>query len=230
MPVEPVVDAHGRRERVERVRAVVPTRRVTPHRIALLLGRMFDASSQLPIRIAVLLVAFLVWVAGQLGLNVLLGGFAAGLAVRLANQGENAAVIDTKLSALAFGMFVPVFFVVSGISFDLDALTASPATLLCVPLFLTLFLVVRGIPTLVSQRRELGLGDRVAAALLASTALPVVVAITKIGLDRHDMKPENAAALIAAGMLSVLILPAVAFGLRRRRDRPAEPTAAPDRE
>jgi Kef-type K+ transport system membrane component KefB len=190
--------------------------RPTPHRVALLLGRTLETSSQLPIRIAVLLVVLLVWVASRLGLDVLLGAFAAGLVVRLANQGENAAIIDTKLAALSFGMFVPVFFIVSGISFDLDALTDSSGTLLRVPLFLLLFLVARGVPTLVSHRNVLGFRDRVAAALLASTALPVIVAITKIGLDRGDMKPENAAALIAAGMLSVLLFPAIAFALRRR--------------
>ena len=190
--------------------------RPTPHRVALLLGRTLETSSQLPIRIAVLLVVLLVWVASRLGLDVLLGAFAAGLVVRLANQGENAAIIDTKLAALSFGMFVPVFFIVSGISFDLDALTDSPGTLLRVPVFLLLFLVARGLPTLVSHRNVLGRRDRIAAALLASTALPVIVAITKIGLDRGDMKPENAAALIAAGMLSVLLFPAIAFALRRR--------------
>jgi Kef-type K+ transport system membrane component KefB len=202
--------------------------RPTPHRVALLLGRTLDTSSQLPIRIAVLLVVLLVWVASRLGLDVLLGAFAAGLVVRLANQGEDAAVIDTKLSALAFGMFVPVFFIVSGISFDVDALTGSPGTLLRVPVFLLLFLVVRGVPTFVSHRNELATTDRVAAALLASTALPVVVAITKIGLDRGDMKPANAAALVAAGMLSVLFFPAIAFALRRRSVRSTEPAPSVD--
>jgi Kef-type K+ transport system membrane component KefB len=191
--------------------------RPTPHRVALLLGRTLESSSQLPVRIAVLLVVLLVWVASRLGLDVLLGAFAAGLVVRLANQGENAKVIDTKLSAISFGMFVPIFFIVSGITFDLHALTDSPSTLLRVPVFVLLFLVVRGLPTLVSHRHALALPDRVAAALLASTALPIIVAITKIGLAEHEMKPENAAALVAAGMVSVLVFPAIAFALRRRQ-------------
>jgi Kef-type K+ transport system membrane component KefB len=180
--------------------------RPKPHRVALLLGRTLDKSSQLPIRIVVLLV-------------VLLGAFAAGLVVRLANQGETAHVIELKLSALAFGMFVPIFFIVSGMSFDLDALRSSATTALRVPVFLGLFLVVRGVPTLWSHRRDLALTDRFAAGLLASTALPVVVAITKLGLDRHEMKPANAAALVAAGMLSVLLFPTIAFAIRRRSAR-----------
>jgi len=193
--------------------------RPTPHRVARLLGRTLETTSQLPVRIAVFIVVLLVWVASDLGLDVLLGAFSAGLVVRLANQGENARIIDTKLTAIAFGMFVPIFFIVTGMSFDLDALTDKPGTVLRVPVFLLLFLVVRGVPTMIAQRMEMGRADRIAAALLASTALPVVVAITKIGLDRNAMLPENAAALVAAGMLSVLIFPAVAFALRRRSVR-----------
>ena len=173
--------------------------------------------STLPVRIAVLLVALLALLASRLGLDVLLGAFVAGLVVRLANQGDDAPIIGAKLSALSYGMFVPVFFIVSGMTFDLDALGGNPAALLRVPLFLALFFVVRGIPTLWAHRRDLARSDRLAAALLASTGLPVVVAITKIGLDAHDMKPENAAALVAAGLLSVLFFPATAFALRRRK-------------
>jgi Kef-type K+ transport system membrane component KefB len=192
-----------------------------------MLGRTLDTSSQLPVRIAVLIVLGLVWVASRLGLDVLLGAFAAGLVVRLANQGEDAHVIELKLSGLAFGLFVPVFFIVSGMQLDLDALTQDIGTMLRVPLFLALFLVVRGIPTLWSHRRELVGRDRIAAALFASTALPIIVAITQIGLARGDMKPENAAALVAAGILSVLLFPAIAFALRRRSVVAAARDSAP---
>ncbi|MDQ6696983.1 MAG: cation:proton antiporter [Actinomycetota bacterium] len=193
--------------------------RPTPPRIAQLLRRTLDTSSQLPIRIAVLIVALFVFLASRLGLDVLLGAFAAGLLVGLANQGETASTIETKLSGLAFGLFVPLFFIVSGMQFDVDALTKGFGTLVRVPLFLAMFFVVRGLPTLWSHRHDLGPADRVAAALLASTALPVVVAITKIGLERHDMRSENAAALVAAGMLSVVLFPTTAFAIRRRSVR-----------
>ena len=196
--------------------AIAIAMRPIPARVEAMLGRTLDTSSQLPVRIAVLIVLGLVWVASRLGLDVLLGAFAAGLVVRLANQGEDAHVIELKLSGLAFGLFVPVFFIVSGMQLDLDALTQDIGTMLRVPLFLALFLVVRGIPTLWSHRRELAGRDRIAAALFASTALPIIVAITQIGLARGDMKPENAAALVAAGILSVLLFPTIAFALRRR--------------
>jgi Kef-type K+ transport system membrane component KefB len=152
--------------------AIAVALRPTPPRFARLLGRTMESSSQLPVRIAVLMIVLLVWIASALGLDVLLGAFAAGLVVRLANHGEDAHLIDVKLSALAFGLFVPVFFIVSGMTLDLDALTQNATTILRVPLFLGLFVLVRGVPTLFLYRRDMGARDRVAAGLLAATALP----------------------------------------------------------
>ena len=110
--------------------AIAIAMRPIPAPVEALLGRTLDTSSQLPVRIAVLIVLGLVWVASRLGLDVLLGAFAAGLVVRLANQGEDAHVIELKLSGLAFGLFVPVFFIVSGMQLDLDALTQDVGTML----------------------------------------------------------------------------------------------------
>jgi Kef-type K+ transport system membrane component KefB len=205
--------------------AVAMAIRPTPPRMVALLGRTLDSSSQLPIRIAVLLIALLVWVASELGLDILLGAFVAGLVVRLANQGEQAHVIEQKLSSVAFGVFIPIFFVVSGMSFDLDALTNDAATLLRVPLFLALFLVVRGLPVFLFYRRDVERGELVPLALLSATALPLVVAITEIGLETHRMTSGNAAALVGAAMLSVLVLPFTAFALLRRH--PEEEIAVP---
>lgn len=201
------------------VGAVAVALRPTPSRLQIVLGRTLNSPSQLPIRIAVLLIVLLVWVASHLGLDTLLGAFVAGLIVRQANHDESADVIETKLSALSYGLFIPVFFVVSGMGFDLDALTRDPSTLLRLPLFLALFFVVRGIPTLLIHARALPRTELMPAALLASTALPLVVAITTIGVDQGRMRPANAAALVGAGMLSVLFFPLGAFALRRRTTR-----------
>jgi Kef-type K+ transport system membrane component KefB len=203
--------------------AVAVAVRPTPPRVVALLGRTLDASSQLPIRIAVLLIALLVWVASELGLDILLGAFVAGLVVRLANKGDNAHVIEQKLSSVAFGVFVPIFFVVSGMSFDIDTFIERPVTLLRVPLYLGLFLLIRGLPVLFLYRRDLPRWDLPPLALLSATALPLVVAITEIGLDSDRMTPENAAALVGAAMLSVLIFPYIAFALRRRHPASDEP-------
>ena len=164
-------------------------------------------------RISVLLVILLVYLAIKLSLDVLLGAFAAGVVVRLFIKGEDSEPITSKLEAIGFGFLIPIFFIESGITFDLQALVHQPKVLLLVPMFTAIFLVTRGIPTWAFFRRVMTKAEASALAVLAATGLPLIVVITTLGVDEHKMKPQNAAALVAAGMLSVLIYPIV--GLRR---------------
>lgn len=205
--------------------AALASRSHTP-RVLALLQKHLNSSAQLPVRISVLLVVLLVWVASELGLDVLLGAFAAGIVVRLFTVGEHQHAIGTKLEAIGFGFLIPIFFVVSGMKFDLEALTSAPSTMLRVPVFLAMFLVVRGVPALVLYRGDLPKSDLVPLALFSATALPLVVVITEIGLSTGRMLPANAAALVGAGMLSVLIFPLVGFALRRRADPALDEIAA----
>ena len=112
--------------------------RPRPPRVVEMLRRTVESSAQLPVRIVVLLVILLVWIASDLGLDILLGAFSAGIIFRLLNTGEEAAVVSTKLEAVGFGFLIPIFFVVSGMDFDLDALVDNPSTVLRLPLFLAL--------------------------------------------------------------------------------------------
>lgn len=187
------------------------------------LERTFEASSQLAVRLAVVLVFGLVLLAGELGLDVLLGGFVAGMIVRLALKGRELAVFESKLTAVGFGFFVPFFFVTSGIDFDLEALGSSEA-LLKLALFLGLFLVVRGAPALLLYRRVLNGRERAALAFYSATELPLVVAITTLAVEGDHMRTSTAAGLVGAAMLSTLIFPFVARALLgpARRPAPAE--------
>src|SRR5262249_28027660 len=169
-------------------------------RIVAVLRRNLHSSAQLPVRVSVLLVVALVWIASELGLDVLLGAFAAGVVVRLFSEGDDAVVIRGKLEAIGFGFLVPIFFIVSGMTFDLNAPTASTSTIIRLPIFLGLFFVVRGVPAFLLYRRDLPTSDLLPLALFSATALPLVVVITSIGLDTGRMRPENAAALVGAGM------------------------------
>jgi Kef-type K+ transport system membrane component KefB len=208
--------------------AALALRPRTPRAVRLLREHL-HTSAQLPVRVAVLLIVALLWIANSFGLDVLLGAFTAGIVVRLGNTGESEPIVRTKLEAIGFGFLIPIFFVVSGMEFDLDALTDDPGSLLRLPVFLGLFLLVRGLP-MVLYRGELAPGLRWPMALFSGTALPLVVVITQIGTDTGRMLPENAAALVGAAMLSVVIYPAIAFALLRRRGEPApDPTdAGPD--
>jgi Kef-type K+ transport system membrane component KefB len=181
------------------------------------LERTFEASSQLAVRITVVLVFGLVLLAGKLGLDILLGGFVAGLITRLALKGHELRVFESKLTAVGFGFFVPFFFVTSGISFDLDAL-GSVTAVLKLFMFFGLFLVVRGLPAMALYRSALGLRDRAALAFYSATELPLVVAITTIAVETGHMKSSTSAGLVGAAMLSTLVYPFVGLALRKRAE------------
>jgi len=185
--------------------------------------RTLESSSQLAVRIATVLVFGLVAVAGQLGLDILLGGFVAGMIVRAALRGRELAVFESKLTAVGFGFLIPFFFVASGIDFDLTALGSAEAIGKLL-LFLALFLVVRGTPALLLYRKALDARGRLALAFFSATELPLVVAITTLATDAGEMRSSTAAGLVGAAMLSTLIYPFVAMALRRGVSRP-EPAA-----
>ena len=192
-----------------------------------MLQRTLETSGQLAIRIAVVLVFALGALASSLGLDLLLGGFVAGVIVRLALRGREVSVFESKLTAVGYGFFIPFFFITSGLKFNLTALTDDPIRLLELPLFLAMFLVVRGVPALLLYGRELDRPDRKALALFSSTELPLVVAITTIAIDRGHMRASTAASLVGAAILSTTIYPLLALRLRGDRARTeAEPSAA----
>jgi len=179
------------------------------------LEKTFEASSQLAVRITVVLVFGLVLLASKLGLDVLLGGFVAGMITRAALKGHELQVFDSKLTAVGFGFFVPFFFVTSGIEFDLAALGSAEA-LAKMALFFCLFLVVRGAPALLLYRRVLSATERRALAFFSATELPLVVAITTIAVDAGKMRVSTSAGLVGAAMLSTLVFPFVGIALQKR--------------
>jgi Kef-type K+ transport system membrane component KefB len=182
-----------------------------------LLERTLETSGQLAVRIAVVLVFALGALAASLGLDLLLGGFVAGVIVREALRGREVAVFESKLTAVGYGFFIPFFFVTSGLKFNLTALTDDPVRLLELPLFLAMFLIVRGAPALLLYRRQLDRTDRRALGLFSATELPLVVAITTIAIEEGHMRASTAASLIGAAILSTTIFPLL--GLRLRGDR-----------
>jgi Kef-type K+ transport system membrane component KefB len=184
------------------------------------LERTMEASNQLAIRITIVLIFGLVGVAGHLHLDLLLGGFVAGMITRAVLHGHEVEVFDSKLSAVGFGFFVPFFFVYSGMTFDLDALGSASAIAKLV-MFFVLFLVVRGAPALLLYRDVLSVAQRRALAFFSATELPLVVAITTLAVEAGQMEPSTAAGLVGAAMLSTLCFPFVGMALLDRAARPA---------
>jgi Kef-type K+ transport system membrane component KefB len=180
------------------------------------LGRLQDSSAQIRVRGAVLLLALLVWVAQRLGLEVILGAFMAGALLRVVDRDEMMThpKFRVKLEALGYGFLVPFFFVVSGVRFNLQALTGDPANLRLVPLFLAVLLMVRGLPAWL-YRSRVGTRRGVVAGLLQATSLPFIVAATQIGMELGKLDQATGAALVAAGLLSVLLFPLAALTILR---------------
>ena len=170
-----------------------------------------DETAQITLRGTVVLLITLIAVTDRFDLDAVLGAFLAGVVLRRW-VGEAAPVLEAKLDAVGYGFFVPVFFVSSGMALDLPRIAEAPLRLL---LFFALMLAVRGGPALLVYRGVLPARQRVQTALVSATALPVLVALTAIGLRSGTMLPENAAALVGAGVLTVLLLPALVVALDR---------------
>src|SRR5919202_1230368 len=181
------------------------------------LVRLQDTTAQIRVRAAVVLFVGFAALADALGLEVILGTFIAGASVSLVARDQVMTHPDfrRKLEAVGFGFFIPAFFVTSGVRFDLDALTSSASSLIMVPIFLAALLVVRGIPALL-YRRALGTRRAAIAGILQATSLPFIVAATAIGMDLQLIDAAASAALIGAGLLSVLIFPLAGLLLLRR--------------
>jgi Kef-type K+ transport system membrane component KefB len=199
-----------------------------PPRFIALMRKHLHSTAQLPVRISVLLVILLVYLAEKLSLDVLLGAFAAGVVVRLFIQGEDSQPITSKLEAIGFGFLIPIFFIDSGIMFDLRALVHMPKVLLLVPLFTVIFLFTRGLPTWVFFRGVVTKVEARTLAVFSATGLPIIVVITTLGVSEHRMKPQNAAALVAAGMLSVLIYPLIGVRWLVKGSKAADAPSVPE--
>src|SRR5919202_4023304 len=193
------------------------------------LVRLQDTTAQIRVRAAVVLFVGFAALADALGLEVILGTFVAGAIVSLVDRDEVMTHPDfrRKLEAMGFGFFIPVFFVTSGVRFDLDALVADASNVAMVPIFLAALVLVRGLPALL-YRRVLDSRRTLAAAMFQSTSLPFIVAATAIGIQLHLIDAAESAALIGAGLLSVLIFPLAGLGVLSGGTKPPRAPATGD--
>lgn len=187
-------------------------------RLTALIARLADTSAQIRVRLTVLLVAGLAFAAQALGFEAILGAFLAGLLLRALDPDPERThpLYPVKLDAIGFGLLVPVFFVTSGLTLDLRGLVEQPSALALVPAFLAALVLVRAVPAL-AFRADLTGKELVAVGLLQATSLPFLLAATTIGLEMGVLDPAVAAGLVAAGLVSVLVFPAVALALLPRQ-------------
>ena len=188
--------------------------------------KLQDTTAEIRVRGAFLLLAIFVVLASRFGLEAILGAFLAGAILKLVDR-DNAmthAFFHGKLQAAGFGVFIPFFFVSTGINLDVTSLFHSTSALSRVPLFLAALLVVRGLPALLYRSFADRASQVLAGGLLQATSLSIPVVAGQIGVDLDLIRPENYVALVAAGLLSVIVFPLVALTLMRGR---GEPVAVP---
>jgi Kef-type K+ transport system membrane component KefB len=196
-----------------------------PPLVSELIRRTMHASTQLPVRVALLILAGYFVLTEEFGFENILGAFAAGMVVGLATRDPAAQPLRHKIDAVCFGWFIPFFFVGAGVKFHFDAFTHNLTAALLVPLFLLALLLVRGAPAWF-YGNCLAPQERLPFALYSSVAsLSLVVVITDIGVRTHSISPHVASALVAAALLSVLLFPTIAGALRS--GAPAPPTDRP---
>jgi Kef-type K+ transport system membrane component KefB len=200
--------------------AIVVGMRARPLKVLAMLSRHMHKSTQLPVRISLLMVGALLLLAEKFGFEGIFGAFAAGMVLGQATRGEDGKALREKIETVAFGWFYPFFFVGTGIKFNIVALGQDLTTLLLVPTFALLFLVVRGAPMML-YRGQIAAAQRVPFALsCAVPSLSIIVVITEIGVRAKSMNPDVVAALIGAALLSVLLFPTIAGALLSRPPRP----------
>ena len=175
-----------------------------------------DATAQITLRWAVVLLFALLAFASRFGLDVVLGAMLAGIVLRIWTRRLNLDTenLERKFDTVGYGIFIPIFFISSGMTIDLTAIIHSPLRLL---VLLALLLVVRGLPSLLVYRHDLEPRERVEMTFITATSLPLLIALAEIGEQDGVMLPATAAALVGAGVLSVLIYPLIAVGLYKSR-------------
>lgn len=194
-----------------------------PPKVIALLSRTMHASTQLPVRLSLMILGALILIANEFGFEAVFGAFAAGMIVGLATRGPDGEAFRLKIDAVGFGWFAPFFYVGTGIAFDVGALTRDVPTMLLLPTFLVLFLLVRGLPVLL-YRRDLAKGELLPFALSTSvTSLGLVVVITHVGLQTNHISPDIARALVGAALLSLLVFPTLSRILLSRAQAVASP-------
>jgi Kef-type K+ transport system membrane component KefB len=188
---------------------------IGPARVRAVIRQGRRATSQTTLRWSIVLLLLLLVAAQRFGLDVVLGAMLAGMVLRSWTHGIDVDLtpLEGKLDAVGYGFFIPVFFVASGMALDVQSIAQNPLRLL---VFFVLLLVVRGLPSLLVYRRALPLRQRAEMTFITATTMPLLIALAAIGLSTGVMLPANAAALVGAGVLSVLVYPLIAIALARR--------------
>ncbi|MBI5680291.1 MAG: cation:proton antiporter [Methanobacterium sp.] len=204
---------------------LITVRRWQPPYIVDLMRKTMNTSGQLALRLSILLLVALIFISMNSGIDFLFGAFTAGIIlseiIKMAKNKEDKDIenMRIKFEGIGFGLLIPIFFIVSGINFDLIAFLTSPTSILMVPIFIISFLIARGLPAMVIYRKILSKAEQVPLALFSATQLPLVIVITTLAVKSGAMQPTNAADLVGAAIISVILFPLIALILRHAKTK-----------
>jgi Kef-type K+ transport system membrane component KefB len=203
--------------------AVLPAR-LAGDRVRALMARGHHTSSQTALRFTMLLVVMMLAMAGRFGLDVVLGAFVAGVIVRRFAPPSDESALQVRIEAIGFGFLIPLFFVVSGATLDVRSIVENPSAMIR---FFVYILIARGVTTYVLYRRAMpDRRERARFSLYVATGLPIIVAVTTIEVEAGAMTSANAAALVGAGALTVLVFPLVGNALVKETEPRLQDRAA----
>ncbi len=192
--------------------AVVPSKaKKAGHRLFRFLTENADTTSQTMMRVTVLLLVGLVALSAVFALDIVLGAFAAGFVLRyIIPEGDDS--LEKKLDGVAYGFLIPIFFIVSGAKIDLLAVFQQPVLLVG---FILMLLLIRAVPIFAAlssgkETRDMSTHNRLTVSLYCTTALPIIVAVTSVAVSAQAMPQETASVLVAAGAVTVFLMPLLA--------------------
>jgi Kef-type K+ transport system membrane component KefB len=206
------------------ISAILAAQRMRSRRLVVIITGWMHDRSILPVRIALLILFGLVSFANELGMELVLGAYTAGMVIAMLVRDTKAEILQNRLMSIGSGFFIPVFFITSGVEFDLPGLLTSPGSIARLILFCAGFLFIRIVPARLYKGVLLD-NDLLPLALFSATTLPLVVAVTYLGVRTGDMLPENAHALVGAAVITVAVFPALALMLRAKGEG-AQPEGA----
>lgn len=192
--------------------------RLATDRVRNIFERGHNTSSQTALRFALLLIIVLLTIASEFGLDAVLGAFIAGVIVRRFAPPSEESKLSVRIESIGFGFMIPLFFVVSGANLDIASIIANPFPM--IRFFIYIFLA-RGVVQFILYRRALpDPRERARFSLYVATGLPIIVAVTGIEVANGYMTTANAAALVGAGALTVLVFPLVGNALTKSSKDP----------
>lgn len=169
------------------------------------LDEINKSTTQIDIRLALLVITTLVVLAESVGAEDILGAFIAGIVIKLLQPAHST---QEKLDAIGYGIFIPFFFILTGAKIDIPGLLGSPKTLILIPLFFAAYVLAK-VPAYFGLRQRFKRINALAGAMLSQTTITLVLATLTVAQNLKVITSEQSGAFILAAVVSCILGPLV---------------------